>query len=318
MRFIWLTEFPEVPRRLRERSKKIMTPEQYQTLLTIERALHAVQAAQMHMVARDMVELARNEFRVGNVTVAVAILESAIGMNDPFYSTQALTNLSFVYRSIGNHEKLQETYQRIARLPESNRKFVGPTQMGATLTRIGKLGDAASVYKAALFEHPSDAFVLSNYAELLLLTGDFQQAKEIAERLQRLPSLRDQLFGRLFKGTAAYLLGEIEAAEADFRWLGDWIASLGSLPPDCDWDFSDASAAWSKLKSPAASPWLTCSSEQSTTKLSLQSGRSCTQRSSLRALPVRHNDGFRTVCASQSAAILGQDGDKTGDERDVS
>ncbi len=215
---------------------------------TIERAA----SAQVFEASRAMFDLGRVNLQNGNPAIAVALLERVVGFDDPFFATQALFLLVKVYRGLPNNEKVSEIHRRILNLPDSHKAFADPSQLGVMLFRSGNMQAARKHYLAALTSNPNDKSLAANYTEFLLTQGEVQECIRQAEKLTALPSPRFQLEGRLMKGAALFILGDQEGAEAEFRWIADWVISAAELPSDFSWDFSDARQIWQRLNSPSA------------------------------------------------------------------
>jgi|SRR5579859_1381384 len=229
-----------------------MTEIQQDAFKSIQQSIERLESAQVFEASRQMFELGRSSFQSGNHAVATALLERVVDFGDPFFGTQSLFLLTFIYRGLRNNEKISETYKRISSLPDSHKTFADPAMLGAALVRSGNAQAARKHYLAALAFDPNDGRVAANYAEFLLIQGEAQECIRQADRLASLPSSRFQIEGRLLKGAALFILGDHAGAEAEFRWIAASVISAGQLPQDFDWDFSDARQVWERVNFPSA------------------------------------------------------------------
>jgi tetratricopeptide (TPR) repeat protein len=218
----------------------------------VQHSVARLASAQVFETSRVMFDLGQSNFQNGNPAIAVALLDRVIGLDDPFFATQALMLLVYIYRGLGNNEKLGETYRKILNLPDSHKASADPAQLGVMLFRSGNIQAARNHYLAALTFNPDDKRLASNYTEFLLIQGEAQECIRRAEKLVTLPSPRFQLVGRLMKGAALFMLGDQKAAEVEFQWIANWVIPAGALPPDFSWDFSDARQIWQRLNSRSA------------------------------------------------------------------
>ena len=219
----------------------------------IEAALHQLTSTKAFEISRTISDFARFNFNSGNFPIAIALCERVLEIDDDFFSPQSLFLLAEIWRRLKRRDKEKETYVAIANLPAEKRKFVDPLQMGTAMTRAGHFDQAKSYYMemVSLYMDPSN--IEANLAELLLTMNEFKECIEWSSRVAAHPSIPKQIIGRLFRGSSFFLLGDKNRAEAEFRWLGGLLASIGSVPNDFAWDFGDSLTTLYRVDSAAGS-----------------------------------------------------------------
>ncbi len=197
-----------------------------------------------------MFELGRGYFDNGHYPMAVSLFERTVSLDDSFYSTQALLYIAEAFKRLGRPKQELETYRRIAELPKDRRGLVPAEGMGVALSRTGNLAAAREFYLEYLSKFGDIVSIEANLSELLLVTKEYKECIEYSSRVAARPTPQHQIIGRLLKGAALYFSGDRTGAVAEFRWIGDYLISINSVPGDFSWDFEDSRAVLEKLTVP--------------------------------------------------------------------
>lgn len=230
-----------------------MSTQEQEDIKAIRDALDRLASAQIFETSKAIYDLGWNNYQRENYAMAISLFERIVELDDPFYSTQALFLIANAYRRRGRAQQEIETYKRISKLPQDHKRFADGASMGNALLRIGDSEAAKQHYLSFLNQYGKDASIEANLAEVLLVRAEFKDCVEWSSRLAEGPMASNQIIGRLLKGSALYFLGDRASATEEFRWIANFLLSLGSIPPDFNWDFGDSKVVLDRLDVPEGS-----------------------------------------------------------------
>jgi tetratricopeptide (TPR) repeat protein len=218
----------------------------------IKEAIERLASGTAFETSKYTFEFAQNAFNVGNFASASVLCDRTLELDDPIFATLALFLLADVWRRVGRHAEEMKVYQMIAALPRERRKFADPTQLGVALTRAGRSEEAKQHYLQIVDLYADNGGVVANLSELLLTMLDFRECVKWTTLLAAYPSAPIQIIARVFKGAALFFLGDHPKDTEEFAWVGKYLLSVGSVPPDFSWDFGDSRVVLDKIDLPPA------------------------------------------------------------------
>jgi tetratricopeptide (TPR) repeat protein len=136
--------------------------------------------------------------RQGNVTLAVAALERAVGLRPTVY---ALTALGAAYRSDGRLAEAEVAYQRAINV---NGHVAARVGLAAVYADRGRLTDASRIYRQILDVDDRNVYALNGLGALLLKRGRLEQAEGCFVRSAEIGEVRDESMSRLADLGAEY------------------------------------------------------------------------------------------------------------------
>ena len=200
-----------------------------------------------------LIQAATYNRQQGNISTAINILEQIIESREPLFTATALLTLLDIYQRLGLSKEEKETSKRILDLPELTKGLVPPAAMGVVYQRAGDLEKAKQTYiRGVRLGGPSAAGIEQNLAELLLIKGDLSDALPLAERSIARPEAGHQIIGHYLKAMALWKSGNVQGSIDEFRWIGQYLTSLGAVPADFNWSFDDAAHLLSEVALPEA------------------------------------------------------------------
>lgn len=187
------------------------------------------------------------QLRAKNFDVAISCFEECARLAHPFFKATSLLKLAALYRMTAQEQKEAETLNRIAGLPENEKKFLPHATLAIVLAKLGKLEEAAEEYNQVLKMQPSDVGSILNFAELQIVRSRYAQALELTDRLRNNSEPKVMLMLRFFSLVIATVEKHVGAQTQALVDFIDTVKKVG-VPADFQWDFSDIEPAISKIR----------------------------------------------------------------------
>ena len=224
-----------------------ITPEE---LIKLKDLVQRIASNQTMEQAGKLYDHGLANYKSSNYSVSMAQFQAVIETGDPYYMPSAVWMVYTLHRQFKDRPNELATLKRFVSLPPESSRFIDPENLGIAYIKLGDAANAVKHYSLAIKQNGETPARIANLAEAYLVSGDYRNSLELADKLVTQNEVKYLLLGRVFKGASLWFMGQHPQALSEFQFIGSFLASTGGLPANFSWDFRDSAQILDRIESP--------------------------------------------------------------------